>query len=496
MERHIVKRLSSDTTWRIAGVISLAIFLGLSFAFCYQLARINLLPMTYLVSVCVGIAVIAAALIAMQFYKKTRLASDIVSAILCVLLFAGIQMLSDASHLLNEVSDVKVVVNTVNVYVEEDDPAQSITDAQEYVFGILKLIDRTNTDQCIQALEAELGAGIKIVEYDSVAEVANALLDQKIGAIIMNDAHFSLLDDNEELSDFEDQIRILWSFDIQRDLKISSVNDGPDNTNNLDSEGPFSITTDPFVVYISGNDSYGKLRSAGRSDVNILMAINPETDEILLVNTPRDYFVEISVADGAMDKLTHAGIYGVDVSMNTLSTLYNVPIRYYVHLNFSGFMDIIDALGGITVESDIAFSVADWNYVVGENELSGIEALAFARERYSFGSGDRQRGKNQQAVIEGVIRKVASPSILLNYKELMSAVSGTVETSMTQDDISSLVQMQLEEGKTWSITSISVDGSDDSGPCYSIPDGNVYRMIPNMDTVEAASTQLQEILQS
>lgn len=496
MERHVVKRLNNDTTWHIAGVIFLVILLGLSFAFCYQLAQINLLPVICLVSVCVGIAVIAAALIAMQFLKKTRLASDIVSAILCVLLFAGIQIISNTSHLLNEVSDVKVVVNTVNVYVENDNPAQSITDAQEYTFGILKLIDRANTDQCIEALEAELGAEIKITEYNSVAEVANALLAQEIGAIIMNDAHFSLLDDDEELSDFEDQIRILWSFDIQRALEISTVNDSPDNMNNLDSEGPFSITTDPFVVYISGNDSYGKLRSAGRSDVNILMAINPETDEILLVNTPRDYFVEISVADGVMDKLTHAGIYGVDVSMNTLSALYNVPIRYYVHLNFSGFMDIIDALGGITVESDIAFSVADWNYVVGENELSGIEALAFARERYSFGSGDRQRGKNQQAVIQGVIRKVSSPSVLLNYKELMNAVSGTVETSMTQDDISSLVQMQLEEGKTWSITSISVDGSDDSGACYSIPNGDVYRMIPNIDTVEAASAQLQEILQS
>lgn len=313
-------------------------------------------------------------------------------------------------------------------------------------------------------------------------------------AIIINDAYFAFLEDDELLSNFVEQIRLLWSFEIQRELtdNTETISDGTTESE-YEDRGTI-VTSDPFVVYISGNDSSGKLKSVGRSDVNVLMAVNPSTNEILLVSTPRDYFVEISVADGAKDKLTHAGIYGIDVSMDALENLYQVPIQYYIRLNFSGFINIIDALGGVTVESDVEFSVGDWHYTIGENQLTGIEALAFARERYSFASGDRQRGKNQEAVIKAVIKKVASPAILLNYAELMDAVSGTVETNFSQDEITSLVQMQLSEGKEWSVTAISVDGTDNKGPCYSIPNSNVYRMIPNMESVDYVIAQLQVIL--
>ena len=226
--------------------------------------------------------------------------------------------------------------------------------------------------------------------------------------------------------------------------------------------------------------------------MNMLIAVNPQTGKILLVNTPRDYYVNLP-GIGELDKLTHAGIYGVDESMKTLAELYGIPIQYYVKLNFTGFEEIIDALGGVTVESDVDFTVANWHYVVGENDLSGIEALAFARERYSFTTGDRQRGKNQQAVIRGVVKKVCSPAILTNYLDLLHAAEGTVETNMAMKDITALVKYQLDKGINWDIESISADGTGDQKYCYSAG-GSGYVMMPDQASVDVVKAKLNEIL--
>ena len=474
-------------------VLAVALLVG-SFEFCIRIYQLGILPRLYLVILFGGIGLLNVILISLQFWKRARVAARILAVLICIAFGIGIHLVQTTKNLLNEVADITFAVDSVNVYVEKDDIAHTISDAKQYTFGILGTIDRANTDRCIASIEAEAGNPIALSEYASVAEVANALLAHEVDAIIINDAYFAFLEDDELLSNFVEQIRLLWSFEIQRELtdNTETISDGTTESE-YEDRGTI-VTSDPFVVYISGNDSSGKLKSVGRSDVNVLMAVNPSTNEILLVSTPRDYFVEISVADGAKDKLTHAGIYGIDVSMDALENLYQVPIQYYIRLNFSGFINIIDALGGVTVESDVEFSVGDWHYTIGENQLTGIEALAFARERYSFASGDRQRGKNQEAVIKAVIKKVASPAILLNYAELMDAVSGTVETNFSQDEITSLVQMQLSEGKEWSVTAISVDGTDNKGPCYSIPNSNVYRMIPNMESVDYAIAQLQVIL--
>lgn len=485
----------SHLGWSVVGIAFSAALLVLSIVFCFHIYQLGILPHFHLIVFFGGIGIIDLLLVVLQYLKKTRIASKVVTVLVCIGFASGIYFVQTAKSVLNQVSDITVAVNSVNIYVDKSDAAQSISDVQDYTFGILGTIDRTNTDQCIAAIETEIEDTITFLEYESVAEAANGLLKHEIDAIIINDAYFAFLEDDELLSDFVDQIRLLWSFEIQRELTDSAAAASKRITDNRVEDEDTTVSSNSFVVYLSGNDSSGKLRSVGRSDVNILMAVNPSRNEILLVSTPRDYFVELSVADGAKDKLTHAGIYGVDVSMEALASLYHVPIRYYIRLNFSGFMNIIDALGGITVESDVAFSVADWNYVVGENDLNGIEALAFARERYSFASGDRQRGKNQEAVIKAVIKKAASPAILLNYAELMNAVTGTVETNFTQDEIAKLVQMQLSEGKAWSVTSISVDGTDSRGPCYSIPNSRVYCMIPDMESVDNAAAQLQEILE-
>ncbi len=265
--------------------------------------------------------------------------------------------------------------------------------------------------------------------------------------------------------------------------------------NALVNQEMLEVPEGTFVVYISGVDTWGTPKAKSRSDVNILAVVNTNTKQILLVSTPRDYYVPLSVSGGVKDKLTHAGIYGVESSMDTLEMLYGVDIQYYIKLNFTGFVGIVDALGGIDVYSDSTFTVGDaFSFTEGVNHMSGIEALAFARERYSFASGDRARGTHQMAVIRAVLDKATSSAILYNYADVMNSVSGCFTTNMSQTKIASLVRMQLNDMATWSISSISVDGTGASKTTYTVPYKTAYVMIPDETTVQSAKEKIAAVL--
>lgn len=212
-----------------------------------------------------------------------------------------------------------------------------------------------------------------------------------------------------------------------------------------------------------------------------------------MVSTPRDYYVPLSISNGTKDKLTHAGLYGVDVSMDTLEMLYDIDLNYYFRVNFSGFEELIDALGGITVESDYAFDVEpDFHYVVGENDLTGIEALAFARERHAFSEGDRQRGKNQMAVISGVINKLQTPAVLYHFTDLMSGLGNSFETNMPYSDLATLVRNQISAGGSWDVQTYSVDGTGAKASTYSMSK-QLYVMQPDQTTIDKAKELIQAI---
>ena len=230
------------------------------------------------------------------------------------------------------------------------------------------------------------------------------------------------------------------------------------------------------------------------------MTVNMDTHQILMISTPRDYFVPLSISGNVRDKLTHSGAYGVDVTMDTLEMLYGVNIDDYVRINFDGFMDVIDALGGITVYSDYEFDGFDndvvnmtYHFNQGYNELNGKQALLFARERHAFTDGDRQRGKNQMAVIEGMIDKALSPQILKNYTNIWSEVSDCVVTSMDYDEIADFVKTQLSDGTNWNVVKYSVTGTDSSSTTYSTGSTEVYVMIPDEETVNQAREYLRQI---
>ena len=248
-----------------------------------------------------------------------------------------------------------------------------------------------------------------------------------------------------------------------------------------------------FTVYISGIDTSGSPNVTSRSDVNILLTANLDTRQILMISTPRDYYVPLSISGGIRDKLTHAGIYGIDVSKDTLGMLYGVQVDDYVKINFTGFKEIIDELGGVNVYSEYAFTEGNYHFQQGYNELNGTEALVFARCRYAFATGDRQRGKNQMAVIEAVINKMVSSDILYSYTDVLDAISDSMVTSMTYDEISELVKFQLNDMQGWDIVSYSVNGYDSSNTTYSTGNQMLYVMVPNEETVNQAKEYLAQM---
>ena len=261
------------------------------------------------------------------------------------------------------------------------------------------------------------------------------------------------------------------------------------------------ITKEPFVIYLSGVDNRGELTENARSDVNILAVVNPVTKQAALINTPRDYYVDLAGTD-SKDKLTHAGLYGVETSMATLGNLYGVNVDQYLRINFAGFISIIDALGGVDVYSDQAFtSVGSPGYydpttfAEGWNHLDGKSALAFARERHAFASGDIQRGINQMKVIDAMLNKIKSPALLMGFSKIMDAASDCFVTDFSQDQISALVRMQLSDFANWDIQSYTVTGSSGtSTQCYSAKGQKLYVMKPDEASVSKAKEMIATVL--
>lgn len=304
------------------------------------------------------------------------------------------------------------------------------------------------------------------------------VLNGDVGAIILNSAYLDVVSEIEGYEDIESRVREITQIMVNIETE---TNEPQAHSGDLE----------PFTVYISGIDSRMGLYTVSRSDVNIIATINPITRQMLLVSTPRDYFIPLSISNGARDKLTHAGIYGVQVSMDTLAMLYDTQIDYYFRIDFNGFENIIDNLGGINVYSDYEFT-SKYHYMKGKNYLNGEQALSFARERYSFPDGDRQRGKNQMAVIRGVIQKAQSVEVLTNYMHLMDSVEGSFETSVPYELIAALVRDGLKLRGDWDVVTYSVSGADGNEVTWS-QGVHAYVMWPDQQMVDIAKELMERV---
>lgn len=425
----------------------------------------------------------------------SMIAGSLMAMLLLIVLMIGTPYLTKAVNTLSSMTGVSVELADMGVYVKAESPLQELSDLSGKTVGIMDVLDRENTDKSLEELQGELGT-LQTSEFAGLTELADGLLQDQADAIILNKAYLTLLSETEGYTDVTAQMREIHSHQTETILETQNTqkNDGWSIMDLFGGDEKEEEQNDRvFTMYLSGIDTRGGVLTKSRSDVNILATVNVDTRQVLLVSTPRDYYVPLPISNGQLDKLTHAGIYGVDVSMGTLEMLYGIDIDYYFRVNFSGFERIIDALGGITVNSEKSFTTHDGQFYFskGENRIGGAAALGFARERQAFSDGDRQRGKNQMEVIRAVIDKAMSPAILTGYTELMESVAGNFETSMPYDLIAELVRDQLENGGSWNIVSTSVTGSDSSGYTYSA--GNAYVMVPDQATVDAAIAKINQV---
>ena len=411
-----------------------------------------------------------------------KIACGIVALVLAAAMLYGAVALGSVQHAITDIADKSAETDITCVIVNTDDPAQSIDDIKGYLLGILEDRDTENTQSLLQQLQEKLGAA-EHTAYASPALLTDALYDDQVGAILLNKGYIPLLEEQEGYADFSDRTRILYEYTTTKTVEPTPA----------DTNAPVDVTKDPFVVYCSGIDARSSnINITSRSDVNILAVVNPTTRQILLVNTPRDYDLPLA-HNGQLDKLTHAGIYGTGESMQTLDNLYGTHTSFYMRVNFAGLTKIVDALGGVDVYSTKTFSMGGYNFTEGVNHLNGEAALCFSRERYAFADGDNQRGKNQMAVIQAIISKASSPAVLKNYQTLLSSLSDAFITSLSYDDIASLVQMQLQDMSGWHVTSYAVSGSGDTSYCYALGDA-AWVMRPNMDTVNTAKELIRQVM--
>ena len=320
---------------------------------------------------------------------------------------------------------------------------------------------------------------------DTPFELLNSVVSNNDVALISSAYYEMMLENNEE---YESNTRIIASYEITVDKKMDDVN--------------IDVTNTPFVLFINGIDTRsGKLPARSLSDVNIIMAVNPNTRNILMVAIPRDYYVQLHGTTGLKDKLTHSGTYGgVKNTMATIEDLFDIKLNYYMRMNFNSVINLVDAVGGINLYSDVNYSFTCHTnksciFNPGNNYVDGKCALAFARERKSYNTGDRHRGENQEQVISVLFDKITTSSTLINdYSKILKALDGTFETSLDANDITSLVKMQINDMKKWTINTYNVSGTSASDYTHSYPNQKLSVMYPNYSTVETAKTKINEIL--
>ena len=395
---------------------------------------------------------------------------------ICLYAFGTIDFLSD-------ILDTGLRTDKYSVYVLKDSNYEELKDLNNKIISVSDSRDKI-TKKAIEKLSNKIS--FKMSKDDSITDSADLLLNNEVDAILALDSNIDIIKENDpKYSD----LKAIYTFNVTTKV------------NTLKSDK--NVTKDNFVIYISGIDTSGKVDTKARSDVNIIVAVNPSKNKILIVNTPRDYYVKLH-SKKAYDKLTHAGVYGIEESFTTLEDLYDIKVDYYLRLNFTTFINIVEKLGGINVDVPINFceqtSDRDSTNQIclkkGKQVLNGEEALALARTRYTVAGGDRGRIENQMLVLESIIDKALTPSILIRYNSLLGSVSNSLITNMNQKEFSKLIKAQIRKKSSWDIETYSVDGTDSNNRTYSTGGAYAYVMEPKEETVKEAKIKLDTVLET
>lgn len=459
----------------LIGNIVIGILLFISIFLIGTIIKMDFMPFKYLIIVILILGIIDFALVwcIKKGKKIVRIITMIISLIISIVLsFISFNILKTNSILGN--MNLNYKTHNYSVLVLKDSGYSDISELDGEKLGYYdNKLDEPK--EILSKIEEKIS--VDSVLYNDLDETVDALMNKEVEMIVLEESYIKMLD---EESNFSSLVKSIYNFKIKIEVK--------------DVSKDIDVTNEPFNIYLSGIDTFGEVSSVSRSDVNIVITVNPKTHQVLLTSTPRDTYVQLSGTTGYKDKLTHAGIYGVEKSISTIEELLDIEINYYFKVNFTSVIDIVDTLGGVNVYSEYSFTSMDgYNYKKGYNYVNGEQALSFVRERKAFSLGDVQRGKNQQAMIEALIRKCISPDIISKYSSLLDSVNGKFATNMPISRMMNLIKMQLEGNYEWTVTSNYISGTDGSEYTYSYPTQKLYVMIPDDDSILNAKELIDKV---
>ncbi len=501
------------------GLICRIILVLSSLYLMYESIRSGVLPLKFIAILLAVIVIInVAEIIVLLKNRKNDVLKILTGLLALVISFVFIYGALVFRNGMNFLKGLDRGYKTLNfsVIVKVDSEYDEIKDLENQTMGYLNN-DAEGMNESIEAIN-KLDEGITLVPYENLQDMCEDLLEGEVESIVLEDSFKAMIDD----LDSSDSMTTLESSEEEVNTVTKTNKDGTEETvenestkqislDNFDKDTKViytfqvtvnvtsiakdvSVTEETFNVYISGIDKYGDISSVSRSDVNIVATINPSTKQVLLTSIPRDYYVQLHGTTGYPDKLTHAGIYGVDKSVATIEDLLDIEINYYFKFNFTSVIEIVDEIGGVDVYSDYTFTSKDgYHYQKGLNSVDGKAALSFVRERKAFKEGDRQRGKNQQAMIDAIAKKCMKPNMLAQYNSLLSAVQDCFVTNMPADRIASLVNMQLDTGGDWTISSNSLTGRDARAYTYSYSGQALYVMVPYQESIDNAKDMIERV---
>ena len=481
MYQRAKKSKKKNDRLKIVNSTLLGVYTLLAAFLIFTIFRYHFLAFRY-VNVLVTALILAVAVLSGFLIFKGK-ARKTTSTILIVALLVG----SVSMYAVKGLVDLSAGVNSTSNYSEYEMsivvPADSDVKDLKQLTNVLAPSgnDQDNVQALMKNISQTQGHELTVDTASSYLAAYKSLTSGEAKAIVLN----SVFEDTirGEDPDYASKIKKIYTYKISKKIDTAIGKQDPN--------------AEVFNIYVSGIDTYGPISSVSRSDVNIIMTVNRKTKKVLLTTTPRDAYVPI--ADGGLnqpDKLTHAGIYGVDASVHTLENLYGIDLNYYVRLNFTSFLKLIDLLGGIDIENDQEFTVGNTHYPIGNISLNSEQALTFVRERYSLNGGDNDRGKNQEKVIAAVIKKLTSTDALKNYNAILSGLQDSVQTDMSLETMMNLINTQLESGGSYNVTSQALTGTGNTGlPSHAMPEANLYMMEIDQNSLAAAKAAIQEVME-
>ena len=481
---------------KVFGILFSILLVAATMYLLFQLVKLNVLPTKLLFLVTVVFVLLDLIFILLLCFMTKGVVSKLICIIFTIALALGSCMggyyMSKTGNLLTNMTNiVKNSKNTVSVIVKKSSSIKKKNDLAGHSVGVLNNIGTVGTKKIMKDL-SNSGIEMEKTQYDSMTAMLEAFYNGDVDAIVINETSRDQITDMEAYAKFDSNTRVVY--------QTSYVVENTDKANAVSN-----ITTTPFNVLISGSDSRGGFDENGRSDVIMVATVNPKTNTILLTSIPRDFYVTTACdaadgcMEGALDKITHTGIHGTNTTKRTVEKLLGIDINYTFKVGFDTVTDIVDAVGGVDVTVEPGYECSNFlhapglSVTAGVNHLNGEQALGYARERYAYSEGDRQRTKNQQQVLMAIVNKITSPAIVTNYASIMDSMSNTFSTTMSNDEITSLIKYQLTNNPKWTMEQSMVDGTGDTLMCAELGDA-AYVMVPDQSTVTKATKKIKAVM--